>query len=303
MFFRTQAARAKRRYSGGGRKGSRVSNLFSKIAKCGLCGRIMTMVNKGGANGASLVCDGARRGLGCYRIGWNYTDFERTFLTFMRELDLSAINQDTATKSQLESYRALRTELEGRIAIATQQRSRLLSVLLGDEPTDFLRAKLREQDQTVAQLESELATVSEGADALRQESEAYRDSADNVSAMIDRLQGSGSDEVYRTRSVIAARLQDLVSEILVWPAGTPASRASAKLISDMVAEKYPEGTHDPSRYLPTMAKELRAIWVRFKDGSFRFVAPSSNSRSQHRLFVESGAELSFGESNSSLATG
>jgi len=140
MFFRAQAARTKRRIAGGGRKGPRVSNLFSKLAKCGICGRGMTMVNRGDGNGTALVCDGARRGLGCYRVRWSYNDFERTFLTFMRELDLSAINQDTAAKSQLETLRARQAELQGRLAIAVQQRSRLLSVLLGDEPTDFLGA-------------------------------------------------------------------------------------------------------------------------------------------------------------------
>ena len=295
LFYRAQAALAKRRLAGGGNKGPRVSNLFSKVARCGLCGSRMTFVNKGGPNGTSLVCNSARRGLGCYRTGWNYPDFERTFLTFMRELDLSAISQDTHVSGQLETCRARKAELDGRLAIAVQQRSRLLSVLLGDEPTDFLKAKLREQDQAVAELEAELVTVSAAADVLHKEAQAYADNAENVAALIDQLQASASDETYRARSMIAARLQDLVSEILVWPTGAPVNPVSAETIRAMVLEKYPDGTHDPNQYTSAMGKDLRALWVRFKDGTFKFVAPSASSRAQHRLFVESGADLSFGQ--------
>ena len=50
----------------------------------------MRYVNRG-KSGAYLVCDGARRGLGCEKTGWRYDQFEASFLSYVQELDLESI--------------------------------------------------------------------------------------------------------------------------------------------------------------------------------------------------------------------
>ena len=50
-----------------GGKTGKISNLFGGLAKCAYCGASMQIVNKGKPpkGGTYLVCDRARRGLGC----------------------------------------------------------------------------------------------------------------------------------------------------------------------------------------------------------------------------------------------
>ena len=58
LFYRARAATVLRRRAGGGRKGPNVSNLFSRLAICGTCGRSMRYIDKGKKGGQRLICDG-----------------------------------------------------------------------------------------------------------------------------------------------------------------------------------------------------------------------------------------------------
>ena len=78
--------------NGAGRKGKHLSNLFSGLAHCAYCSSPMRFINKGDrprGGGQYLICDRAHRGLGCERRAWRYRDFEISFLTFVKEVDLT----------------------------------------------------------------------------------------------------------------------------------------------------------------------------------------------------------------------
>jgi len=90
LFYRAQASR-KARTRGGGRRGEMISNLFSRVANCAYCGARMAFEHKD-TNTNRLVCNGARSGsTSCERVGWRYGHFETSFLTFVRELDLTTL--------------------------------------------------------------------------------------------------------------------------------------------------------------------------------------------------------------------
>jgi len=93
LFFRAQQGRRARLLNTAGRKGRFFSNLFSGLAKCAYCGAPMHFENKGpSATGShSLVCDKAKRGIGCHIARWRYDHFEASFLAFVREVDLEQI--------------------------------------------------------------------------------------------------------------------------------------------------------------------------------------------------------------------
>ncbi len=286
-FYRAQAALARRKISGGGRKGERVSNLFSKLARCGVCGARLTFVNKGRRGGTSLVCDTARRGLGCYPIGWRYDDFERSFLTFIREVDLPGIAGDFAEAHALISEREKLVELEGRLQEAQRRRAVTLDLILGDEPTDFLRGRLRELDGTVATLTMARDELRASTAAAEQEAVAFHTGAETIGPTIDRLQAETSDEMYRARSTVAAKLADIVSELIVWPFGKPTSEAAITLIQQAARDKFGAELHDVEQYVTRPDRVHRAFFVRFKDGRFRFVAPSLDDPSTVRSYQES----------------
>ena len=105
LFYRAQQAKKERRISGRGRKGKYVTNLFSGLAECAYCHRPMRFLTTKGRpqGGTFLVCEGAKRGLGCNTTGWRYDHFETSFLAFVEQLDLPAlVRNDNSKKNDFE---------------------------------------------------------------------------------------------------------------------------------------------------------------------------------------------------------
>lgn len=92
----------------GGRNGKN-SNLFSHIAKCGLCKHPMTFVNKGYAK--YLVCDSNRRNLGCNAKKIMYDEFERVFFEYFEELNISDYLPDI--NENVSQYNILMNQIAG----------------------------------------------------------------------------------------------------------------------------------------------------------------------------------------------
>jgi DNA-binding CsgD family transcriptional regulator len=69
-----------------GRKGRRITNLFSDIPRCVYCDSTVKLHN---AKVKSLVCKQVWGRQGCYRFKWTYADFEKTLLEQLLALDPS----------------------------------------------------------------------------------------------------------------------------------------------------------------------------------------------------------------------
>jgi len=76
IFYRVQEQLRQNVHKGG--QTGKVSNLFSHVVKCGYCGGPLAYIDKGPTpnGGKYLVCDRARRGLGCYNNHIKYDEFE-----------------------------------------------------------------------------------------------------------------------------------------------------------------------------------------------------------------------------------
>src|SRR6185437_14292152 len=119
-FFQAQASK-RQRSSGGtgaGRKGPTFTNLFSGLARCAHCSYSMSFENKGATpkGGTYLVCDNARRHLGCEAVRWRYNDFEASFFAFVSELDLESLIDLDAEATQRKGIESEISSLEGRLA-------------------------------------------------------------------------------------------------------------------------------------------------------------------------------------------
>jgi hypothetical protein len=236
LFYRAQRARHGRRRRSSGRKGPRISNLFSRIAHCGNCGGPMHLINKGAKGGHVLICDRARRSAGCQvRIAWPYRDFEQSFLTFIREANL-------------------------------------LDVV----------GELRQQGAAVpevAELEQWSAKSKRKRDSIADEEKAFKGSETGISNMIERLQTDESDEIIQIRAAIAARLKRIINSILVWPGG----RVRSRKVVDILRAICPDRSKpEIDEVVGWPSKDQRAFFVRFKDRTFRFVAPQRDDPTKFR---------------------
>jgi DNA invertase Pin-like site-specific DNA recombinase len=219
LFYRAQNARDQRRVKGAGRKGPNVSNLFSGLATCAYCGSKMRFENKGlGPKGGTyLVCDSARRGLNCEKTAWRYDHFEASFLAFVKEIDLERLVHREDEASKRASIDEAIAALRGEQAAIGQQMDRTYELLgMAGTAAGYVAQKLQTLEDRRSAVEAELRereqeraslglTVSDGK---------------QVKALLERLQDRNpSDETYKLRSTIAARLKSLVRSIYVAPVG------------------------------------------------------------------------------------
>jgi DNA invertase Pin-like site-specific DNA recombinase len=221
LFYRAQASRKQRLQQARGRKGEFVSNLFSGLTTCAYCKSKMKFENKGPGpkGGTFLVCDNAKRGLGCSGTRWRYNQFEASFLGFVQELDLErVIKADDEAKKRAELESQLNA-LRGELSFIEKQRDDTFQLYLkGGAAVEFFHQKLTEIEEHRSQLESvikqkeELLTQSIGTTEVRK-------SKDEIKSLIGRLQTKRDDDVYKLRSQIASHLRSVVVTLLIAPVG------------------------------------------------------------------------------------
>jgi hypothetical protein len=239
----------------------------------------MTFVNKGhGPKGCTyLACDGARRGLGCEKTAWRYGDLEASFLAFVKELDLESL-----VRSESEGKRRIDLEneiaaLRGELASVEEKRERTFELFVrASLASDFVGQKLNETEQERAKLVEAIALKESERDELSSELSGFYESREQLKGLIERVQRSSGEEVYKLRAQIAARLKSLVSEITVAPLGSaPVTRKVLVLLQEQMSpDRDEELLHGFEQRLKHEHEHRRFFMVTFKDGSGRAVYPN-----------------------------
>ncbi|MER8704956.1 recombinase family protein [Mesorhizobium sp. M1088] len=161
-FYRAQAAMTSRLKVGRGRKGEAYSNLFGGIAKCHYCGEPMTIRNPKKGRAIQFYCKGSLVGKCTDAAPWNYERFEKSFLSFVAEIDLQAIiHGGTGSRQGTITQQIQQLEGEG-IAIFKSQQAFIGMIeqdaVLGDSlrPSMVKNAtKLKAVGEQIAALEIE----------------------------------------------------------------------------------------------------------------------------------------------------
>jgi DNA invertase Pin-like site-specific DNA recombinase len=280
LFYRAQNARGQRRVKGGGRKGSNISNLFSGLATCAYCKSKMRFENKGPGpkGGTYLVCDAARRGLHCEKTAWRYDQLEASFLAFVKEIDLESLMRSEAETKQRAELDNNIAALKGRLGSVQEQRERTYGLFLESTlASGFVSQKLNELEQQRVELENAIQEKEKERVALSSDLSEFYESKEQIKALIERLQKSQGDEIYKLRSQIASRLKSLVSTVLV------ASVGSAPLTRNVI--NFLKNNHDSeatnvishlSERLSDERENRRWFAIGFKDGSTRAVYPTEH---------------------------
>lgn len=152
QFLRIQASRRKRLVEGAGRKGPEFRNLFTKIAKCDYCGAPMRFVHKGlpPKGTQSLRCTNAVRKLGCVNSSWKYSDFETSFLYFVKEIDLTATLNAATENSERASVEQQVSAIEEKILQLRAKRERIFELLTSPGASmAFIMGKLDECESQI----------------------------------------------------------------------------------------------------------------------------------------------------------
>jgi DNA invertase Pin-like site-specific DNA recombinase len=291
-FYRAQLGLSERLNHGAGRKGEFVSNLFSRTTVCAYCRSPMKFENKGlPPKGATfLVCDGAKRGLGCKIARWRYDHFEASFLAFVREVDLEQIvhsDEEARKRSILES---MITALQGEQTAIKQQMEKTYELLsMAGSAANFVAEKLQQLEARRSSVEAELNEKERERSDLGSATSQFYESRDQIKALIDQLQSRQGDETYKLRSQIASKLRSLVTTILVAPLGQ--APLTQKTIDFLSHESEAQLVIDRmKRMLDDEAEHRRYFAVGFVDGSVRGVYPHKDDPLQfeHQILANGG---------------
>lgn len=100
-FYLAQSKMKNRAIIGGGRKGESFSNVFTKMLTCGFCDAPVHYQDKGEGKkgGQYLRCSNALMGYKCNCIGWEYSDFERNFFSYISHIDFEELLATTDVKN------------------------------------------------------------------------------------------------------------------------------------------------------------------------------------------------------------
>jgi hypothetical protein len=308
-FFYLQNLRSERLFSGArARKGTEVPNLFSGLVKCGYCGS--TMILAGGSaqrirseDGNSvtrpgkkvLVCDGARRGLGCFAVQWPYKDFESSFLTFCRTIKLKEILSDVdAAEGEKDRQLSLAGRLqsvESAINDASTRLSRLMDALeLGDAPAAVLK-RIGELEHEVEILGSSKTELERELLKVQLSAKRRTDEVETIRATLEMLDGLGGDTLFMVRARITEHIRHLIEIVRVFPAGTLtspediqalraelgegefcAAQVEAYISEHMRTEPKRTGRGVRGRYV-TRKDTGRYFTIKARNGGFRVVYP------------------------------
>lgn len=280
LFLKVQADRRKRKVGFGGRRGTKQNNLFTHIIKCAYCNEPMHFVDKGkGPKGGTYIkCSSVIRGLDCPAKTWKYVDFEVSFFSFVREIDLNEVIERSSNRTKKAILREELTIEQERVIQLNSNRDRIFNLFLdGDNEDDYIKEKLND-------IKLELISTEEKIRHVKEELEAFNSIKDYKGQdVLDQIatirQFEQSDNVEK-RVLVSSKLKEFVKEIRIAADGSKPNYERA-LSSD---ESTPDGIEgfDEIRdvlketYLTGILSNPYFVII-FYDGTERLVIPSADN--------------------------
>lgn len=275
-FFAVQQKRSGRA-RGGGRIGENVRNIFTGVARCGYCGGAMHFQDTGAKQGGTyLVCDRARRDMGCSRVRWPYPHFEAAFLTFMPEVDIKSLTNEFIHKDELATLRQEIESTTGRLTEAETRHGRIFELWTREGPTEFLANAYSEAARLVEDTRSALRELERRQNELKSENRAFTLGGQNIALLSAMPQTHDASQIRQLRNRLKNAIRDVVDRVYLHPAGPYATVESRQAVENAIP--VDDGRDPGSLFLPLheVSKKDRRFTVRFRDESIRTVKPDFN---------------------------
>lgn len=237
-----------------GRIGENTTNLFTGVCKCGLCGSPMRV--KGDGERRTFVCDLGKHGKGCSSIGWNYSDFEQTFLAAFPEI----VKVEVQEKSSQEAIAS---------ALGKHQEAK--------KKIDKLNALLLDMDNPPKSVIESIKKLEDEADRHAQEAEKLRleeiaSGKDDGEKTLSDLDSKIKNKDFRFK--LRRYIQSVTNKIDVYPEGKD-NDIIMMLVAKKAAELKEAGLSDRTisdKITPCMNfRRWRYMTIKLENGVTRFV--------------------------------
>ncbi len=296
LYFRAQHGKEQRKGKAAGRKGRAFANLFSGLATCAYCGSLVSYENKGSGpkGGAYLICNNARRKLGCGARRWRYQDFEASFLAFVQELDLRSL-LSAAEDSQIRTRLEAEIEaIQGELTAISKLMDQTYALLSSTGTMEFISDKLKELDAKRGDLSSRLSEKEAEKIAFQSKEERFQTGRDEINTLVTALQGAPTSELYKLRAQIASRLRAIVASLRIAPLG---NLSSPELLTTPMGEIMNRPDHEVLQIITMMAEfpgDTRPYFaVGFENAATRIVYPQNSDPLSYDIQVEAMGGVGF----------
>jgi hypothetical protein len=310
MFYQVTEARDGRN-KGGVRIGKRMSNLFSRIAKCVYCGSSMNYVDKGwGERSLYLVCSNAQRGKGCEYVSWHYQDFELSFLTFVKELNLSELfNKDNTThqikelKEKKFSEQLRLKKINDKLSISRKDATNEKN----DELRDIIREDMRGFLDDIKEVKRNIKDIENRIIQKSSEYQTMIDHQKSITDLITKMDELDGEDLYFLRTRVAQHIRNLVEKIEVAPLNRKVTKQEYEKYYDDQMAKGIKGLRGRKRQemidvidqISDGMKEVgeqkngRSFRVFFKgdNGGERYVEPNFDHPSKFRVMSNENEDI------------
>lgn len=229
LFYAVQEQIRKNKKSYHGGRVGKVNNLFSHITTCGYCGGVMHYVDKGKPprGGKYLICDHAKRKIGCKYFAWRYDEFESDIFRFIsNEIDVSQLLPDyEQIESEVDLLQREKSSIQGQLnkvkseienlseSIATTQDKRIRELLEGKLADRFDEKELFEKEETEAETKI---------NDLKQINGSVQERISNVKELFETmrdLKDQDEDKLIELRIRLRQMLRNLIEGIKLYPGG------------------------------------------------------------------------------------
>lgn len=296
LFYQVQRARDSRNVrkhgTGSGRKGKELSNIFSGIAYCGYsmdrryggyhCAgnhERMSLSNKG-RNLTYLQCTRTKNGnTGCElcRKLWRYDAFEKSFLTHIRDIDVSVLfGTPSELRQEIEEVSQRLSAQEGRLVDAKKQITLLEQQMDealrdGKRLPNFATSKTVELEELIEKLEPVIealkAEIKSKEDRYNQ-SEKNRDELINI---IDHMASLKGQKLFDMRMKLSELLRRTIERIEVFSNGFIRDE-------ELIGDQRKFWVEEAANQLRNADKLVIPFYfVKYKSGKRRFIITNPKS--------------------------
>ncbi|QDS91878.1 hypothetical protein FF011L_06140 [Roseimaritima multifibrata] len=230
----------------GGRTG-RFSNVLRHLVVCGYCGRAMHYTDKGKRSKPGLVCDGARRQLGCPYHSVRYDEVLTCVLDNCHLLRPADVLPDNKAKSS--ESKALQQRIsagQAKLGESKQQLDNLVEQI-ARTPSQTMRDKYEERavaletEQSV--IETQIATDKAALDRLTATATTLKRWQADIATLRAAI---APDDATDVRAKLNAHLREFVDTITIYPVGFAAAYDKG-LHGGMVPGEVTDGPRGPRR--------------------------------------------------------
>ncbi len=207
----------------GGRTGQ-IRNLFTHLVKCSFCGSPMAYVNKGARPKEGreyLICDKARRGIGCKRESLRYDHFEPLILLYCKGLDATDILPGNVERqSELSTLRNQLQAIDGDLLQLESKISNALDAIVSTDSRELRKALQDRADKMLADkavLEERRKEVQSQLEALVTAGQDTERQLQSISELLEYMRQAEGQERVDVRASLREQLRRLIRQIRIDP--------------------------------------------------------------------------------------